>query len=78
MSINRKQVNVNVTTFLPTLVMMAGLVAGALFLPIDRQLAMEMLLVFAMAQGWNFYADTPGCCRSGITPLSASAPMRCS
>ena len=60
MSIMRKQVSVNGRTLLPTLVMMAGLVAGALFLPVDRRLAMEMLLVFAMAQGWNLLCGYTG------------------
>ncbi len=55
-----KEINVNARTILPTATMMAGLVAGALFLPVDRQLAKEMLLVFAMAQGWNLLCGYTG------------------
>jgi len=36
------------------------LFAGAAFLPLDRHLAMEILLVFAMAQGWNLLCGYTG------------------
>ena len=36
------------------------LFAGAIFLPLDRHLAMEILLVFAMAQGWNLLCGYTG------------------
>jgi branched-chain amino acid transport system permease protein len=38
-----------------------ALLAGAIIaLPIDRRLAMEMLIVFAMAQGWNLLSGYTG------------------
>jgi branched-chain amino acid transport system permease protein len=53
MRLIRKGVNVDARAILPIVVIAAGLAAGALLLPADRRLVMEMLLVFAMAQGWN-------------------------
>jgi branched-chain amino acid transport system permease protein len=35
-------------------------VAAILLLPVDRRLAMEMLLIFAMAQGWNLLCGYTG------------------
>jgi branched-chain amino acid transport system permease protein len=55
-----RKINVNATTILSTATMTAALVAGAMFLSVDRQLAMEMLLVFAMAQGWNLLCGYTG------------------
>lgn len=56
----RKDMNVDVKAMLPMIVIAAGLAAGALLLPLDRQLVMEMLLVFAMAQGWNLLCGYTG------------------
>lgn len=56
----RKGMNVDVKAILPMTVIAAGLGAGALLLPVDRQLVMEMLLVFAMAQGWNLLCGYTG------------------
>ena len=36
------------------------LLSGAILLPLDRHLAMEILLVFAMAQGWNLLCGYAG------------------
>lgn len=52
--------SVNARTMLPMIVMATALAAGALLLPVDRQLATEMLLVFAMAQGWNLLCGYTG------------------
>jgi branched-chain amino acid transport system permease protein len=56
----RKGLSVDARTILPIVVVAAGLAGGALFLPVDRQLVMEMLLVFAMAQGWNLLCGYTG------------------
>jgi len=60
MRLFRKGVHVDVKAILPMIVIAAGLTAGALLLPVDRQLVMEMLLVFAMAQGWNLLCGYTG------------------
>lgn len=44
----------------PVAALTLAVVAAALFAPIDRRLAMEMLLVFAMAQGWNLLCGYTG------------------
>lgn len=45
---------------LPLAIMTVAIGAGAVLLPLDRQLMMEMLLVFAMAQGWNLLCGYTG------------------
>lgn len=60
MRLIRKGANVDVKAILPMIVIAVGLAAGALLLPLDRQLVMEMLLVFAMAQGWNLLCGYTG------------------
>jgi branched-chain amino acid transport system permease protein len=60
MRVIRKEVHVNARAILPVVVIAGGLAAGALLLPVDHQLVMEMLLVFAMAQGWNLLCGYTG------------------
>jgi len=60
MRLLREKMNVDARATLPITVMVAGLAAAALLLPIDRRLVMEMLLVFAMAQGWNLLCGYTG------------------
>lgn len=60
MRLIRKGAKLDVKTILPMIVIAVGLAAGALLLPLDRQLVMEMLLVFAMAQGWNLLCGYTG------------------
>lgn len=45
---------------LPASLTLVLLAAAAVLLPIDRRLAMEMLIVFAMAQGWNLLSGYTG------------------
>jgi branched-chain amino acid transport system permease protein len=45
---------------LPSYALIVLSVAAIVLLPIDRRLAMEMLLVFAMAQGWNLLCGYTG------------------
>ncbi|WP_175345392.1 branched-chain amino acid ABC transporter permease [Bradyrhizobium sp. ORS 375] len=60
MKLSRGQMMVDPRAILPVVAIAVGLSAGALVLPIDRRLAMEMLLVFAMAQGWNLLCGYTG------------------
>ncbi len=60
MKLTQKGVHVDVRAPLPIIAIAAALTAGALLLPVDRQLVLEMLLVFAMAQGWNLLCGYTG------------------
>ena len=44
----------------PASLTFALLAAAVVLLPVDRRLAMEMLIVFAMAQGWNLLSGYTG------------------
>ncbi len=60
MRLIQKGANVDTRAILPIVMIAAALAAGALLLPVDRQLVVEMLLVFAMAQGWNLLCGYTG------------------
>jgi branched-chain amino acid transport system permease protein len=50
----------NARAMLPGALTLALLAAAIVLMPIDRRLAMEMLIVFAMAQGWNLLSGYTG------------------
>lgn len=45
---------------IPAILLTLTMAAAAIFLPVDRRLAMEIFLVFAMAQGWNLLCGYTG------------------
>jgi len=45
---------------IPAIALTFAMAAAAIFLPVDRRLAMEIFLVFAMAQGWNLLCGYTG------------------
>jgi hypothetical protein len=44
----------------PAIVLTLAMAAATIVLPLDRRLAMEIFLVFAMAQGWNLLCGYTG------------------